>query len=161
MTEIVEGESREVPESRAIVVSQPGQALISNPVETGATDMPTIDAPRPNGVLRVGVNDGNLPFAGTKDGRMTGFDIELVERFAASLGSRDGAEEGVGGAAHGGGDHERWCLLGGDDGGSGCDTFSGADAGAAELVDGEIAHEILGLENTRANRVAAVRPRAN
>ena len=55
-------------------------------IETGATDMPTIDAPRPNGVLTVGVNDGNLPFAGTKDGRMTGFDIELVERFAASLG---------------------------------------------------------------------------
>jgi His/Glu/Gln/Arg/opine family amino acid ABC transporter permease subunit len=55
-------------------------------IETGATDMPTIEAPRPNGVLTVGVNDGNLPFAGTKDGRMTGFDIELVERFAASLG---------------------------------------------------------------------------
>jgi His/Glu/Gln/Arg/opine family amino acid ABC transporter permease subunit len=55
-------------------------------IETGATDMPAIDAPRPNGVLTVGVNDGNLPFAGTKNGRMTGFDIELVERFAASLG---------------------------------------------------------------------------
>jgi polar amino acid transport system substrate-binding protein len=55
-------------------------------IETGETVMPAIDAPRPNGVLTVGVNDGNLPFAGTKDGRMTGFDIELVERFAASIG---------------------------------------------------------------------------
>ncbi len=55
-------------------------------IETGATELPTIDAPRPNGVLTVGVNDGNLPFAGTINGRMSGFDIELVERFAASLG---------------------------------------------------------------------------
>ena len=55
-------------------------------IETGATEMPAIDAPRPNGVLTVGVNDGNLPFAGTINGRMSGFDIELVERFAASLG---------------------------------------------------------------------------
>lgn len=55
-------------------------------IETGETVMPAIEAPRPNGVLTVGVNDGNLPFAGTRDGRMTGFDIELVERFAASIG---------------------------------------------------------------------------
>jgi polar amino acid transport system substrate-binding protein len=55
-------------------------------IETGATELPAIDAPRPNGVLTVGVNDGNLPFAGTINGRMSGFDIELVERFAASLG---------------------------------------------------------------------------
>jgi polar amino acid transport system substrate-binding protein len=55
-------------------------------IETGATEIPAIDAPRPNGVLTVGVNDGNLPFAGTINGRMSGFDIELVERFAASLG---------------------------------------------------------------------------
>ena len=55
-------------------------------IETGVTDMPPIDAPRPNGVLTMGVNDGNLPFAGTKDGKIVGFDIELAERFAASLG---------------------------------------------------------------------------
>lgn len=55
-------------------------------IETGMTEMPPIDAPRPNGVLTVGVSDGNLPFAGTRDGKMTGFDIELAERFAASLG---------------------------------------------------------------------------
>ena len=55
-------------------------------IETGVTERPAIDAPRPNGVLTVGVNDGNLPFAGTINGRMSGFDIELVERFAASLG---------------------------------------------------------------------------
>ena len=55
-------------------------------IETGVTEMPAIDAPRPNGILTVGVSDGNLPFAGTKDGKMTGFDIELAERFAASLG---------------------------------------------------------------------------
>jgi polar amino acid transport system substrate-binding protein len=55
-------------------------------IETGATTMPTIDGARPNGILTVGVSDGNLPFSGTTDGRMIGFDIELVERFAASLG---------------------------------------------------------------------------
>jgi polar amino acid transport system substrate-binding protein len=55
-------------------------------IETGVTDMPVLDSPRRNGTLTVGVNDGNLPFAGTKDGRMMGFDIELVERFAASIG---------------------------------------------------------------------------
>lgn len=55
-------------------------------IEMGVTERPATDAPRPNGVLTVGVNDGNLPFAGTINGRMSGFDIELVERFAASLG---------------------------------------------------------------------------
>ena len=55
-------------------------------IETGVMEVPPIDAPRPNGVLTIGVADGNLPFAGTKDGKMTGFDIELAERFAASIG---------------------------------------------------------------------------
>jgi polar amino acid transport system substrate-binding protein len=56
-------------------------------MEMGATTIPLLaDAPRPNGVLTVGVSDGNLPFAGTRNGKMSGFDIELVERFAASIG---------------------------------------------------------------------------
>jgi len=55
-------------------------------MDSSAAAMPTIDASRSNGVLVVGVTDGLLPFTGTRDGRLVGFDIELVERFAASQG---------------------------------------------------------------------------
>jgi polar amino acid transport system substrate-binding protein len=51
------------------------------------TQMPAIPAlQRPGGVLVVGVSSGGLPFGGVQDGIYVGFDIELVERFAAARG---------------------------------------------------------------------------
>jgi polar amino acid transport system substrate-binding protein len=49
--------------------------------------MPAMPAVPTNGVLVVGVvGDKGLPFTTMKNGRLTGFDIELCERFAASIG---------------------------------------------------------------------------
>jgi polar amino acid transport system substrate-binding protein len=48
--------------------------------------MPPIDNPRSGDALVVGVSDVGLPFTAVKDGRLVGFDIELAERFGASLG---------------------------------------------------------------------------
>ena len=50
------------------------------------TRMPPILASRPGGVLVVGVSAGGLPFGAVQDGVYVGFDIEMVERFAASIG---------------------------------------------------------------------------
>jgi polar amino acid transport system substrate-binding protein len=47
--------------------------------------MPPIHNPRSGGVLIAGVSDVGMPFTAVKDGRLVGFDIELVERFGASL----------------------------------------------------------------------------
>jgi len=56
-------------------------------VTRGITDMPVIDNPKNNGRLVVGVvSDKGLPFAIVKNNRIVGFDIEMAERFAASLG---------------------------------------------------------------------------
>ncbi|MCF8241909.1 MAG: ABC transporter permease subunit [Melioribacteraceae bacterium] len=53
----------------------------------GESQMPVIDKSNVNGELRVGVvSDKGLPFTIIKDNKMIGFDIELAERFAASLG---------------------------------------------------------------------------
>ena len=50
------------------------------------TRMPTLPAPRSNGAIVVGVSAGGLPYAAIQDGVYVGFDIEMVTRFAASLG---------------------------------------------------------------------------
>jgi polar amino acid transport system substrate-binding protein len=52
-------------------------------------EMPTIPNPSPKGVLKVGVaSDKGIPWALVRDNRIVGFDIELVERFAAHIGRR-------------------------------------------------------------------------
>jgi len=50
------------------------------------TRMPAVAAANPSGTLVVGTSSGGLPFAAVKDGELVGFDIEMVTRFAASLG---------------------------------------------------------------------------
>jgi len=52
-------------------------------------EMPTIPNPSPRGVLKVGVaSDKGIPWALVRDNRIVGFDIELIERFAAHTGRR-------------------------------------------------------------------------
>ena len=51
-----------------------------------ATKMPEIPSSTSHGVLRVAISSGGLPFAGVQDGTLVGFDVELVKRFAASMG---------------------------------------------------------------------------
>lgn len=53
----------------------------------GAAD-PIWSAIQQRGVLRVGVDPGFKPFAEERDGRLTGYDIDLVEGLAARLGLR-------------------------------------------------------------------------
>lgn len=56
-------------------------------MENGDTRIPEIANAKSNGMLVVGiVSDKGLPFAVVKDSKLTGFDIELAERFAAYLG---------------------------------------------------------------------------
>lgn len=50
------------------------------------TTMPAVAAASPSGSIVVGVAAGGLPFGAIQDGRYVGFDIEMVQRFAASLG---------------------------------------------------------------------------
>jgi polar amino acid transport system substrate-binding protein len=50
------------------------------------TPMPDLTVPNPRGEIVVGVSGGGLPFAAVRDGELVGFDIELVRRFAASVG---------------------------------------------------------------------------
>lgn len=50
----------------------------------GETTMPPRSPANKNGFLVVGVSDAGLPFTVVKDNQLVGFDIELVERFAAS-----------------------------------------------------------------------------
>jgi len=55
----------------------------------GDIRMPKIANAGANGVLVVGiVSDKGLPFTIVRDNRMIGFDVELTERFAASLGKK-------------------------------------------------------------------------
>ena len=61
--------------------------MVNRWILNGVTDMPVIENPKTNGVLTVGmVSDKGLPFTIVKDNKMIGFDVELVERFAAYLG---------------------------------------------------------------------------
>ena len=50
------------------------------------TQMPAVAAANPTGTLVAGVSAGGLPFAAIPDGELVGFDIEMLQRFAASLG---------------------------------------------------------------------------
>ena len=64
--------------------------MIRRWMKNGETAMPEI-APKPpvNGTLVVGlVSDNGLPFAVVKDGKLIGYSIELLERFAAYAGKK-------------------------------------------------------------------------
>ena len=50
------------------------------------TTMPAIAAPPTSGTITVGVAAGGLPFGAVQNGVDVGFDIEMVQRFAASQG---------------------------------------------------------------------------
>lgn len=61
--------------------------MVNRWILNGITDMPVIENPGTNGALTVGiVSDKGMPFTIVKDNKMIGFDVELVERFAAYLG---------------------------------------------------------------------------
>jgi polar amino acid transport system substrate-binding protein len=61
--------------------------MVKRWMEQGSTEMPKIDTPNKNGVLRAGVvNDLGMPYSLIKDGQIIGFDIELGSRFAAYTG---------------------------------------------------------------------------
>jgi polar amino acid transport system substrate-binding protein len=57
-------------------------------IKNGSTVMPDIpSAGKSTGTLVVGmVNDNGLPFTAVKDNKLVGFNIELLDRFAASIG---------------------------------------------------------------------------
>jgi polar amino acid transport system substrate-binding protein len=56
-------------------------------MDKGLADMPVIKSTNKNGQLKAGiVSDLGLPTTIMKDGRLVGFDIELGQRFAASIG---------------------------------------------------------------------------
>lgn len=56
-------------------------------MDKGLSEMPEIKGKTANGQLKVGiVSDLGLPTTIMKDGRLVGFDIEMGERFAASIG---------------------------------------------------------------------------
>jgi polar amino acid transport system substrate-binding protein len=50
------------------------------------THMPELPAARSNGTLVVGIAAGGLPYGAVQNGDYVGFDIEMVERFGASIG---------------------------------------------------------------------------
>lgn len=61
--------------------------MVDRWMKKGDSKMPDIANSKANGVLVVGnVSDKGMPFTIIKDNRLIGFDIELVERFAAYLG---------------------------------------------------------------------------
>lgn len=61
--------------------------MVERWITNGSTKMPVIKNSRTNGTLTVGmVSDKGLPFTVVKDNKLIGFDVELVERFAAYLG---------------------------------------------------------------------------
>ena len=68
------------------------EEMVGRWVEEGSDVMPASWAQSPRGrrpgvaPLRVGISTGTLPFEAVKDGRLIGFDIELMHRFAADLG---------------------------------------------------------------------------
>lgn len=57
-------------------------------MEQGATAMPELPAAATSGELVVGVSDVGTPFVMVKDNALVGFDVELAQRFAASLGRK-------------------------------------------------------------------------
>jgi polar amino acid transport system substrate-binding protein len=57
-------------------------------IEKADYRMPPLPPAVTNGVIRVGMTDGGMPFVGVQNGELVGFEIELVRRFAASIGRR-------------------------------------------------------------------------
>ena len=62
--------------------------LLERWVHGGGKRRPAAPAQTPNGVLTVGVAVVGHPFVFVQDNELTGFDIELAERFAASQGKK-------------------------------------------------------------------------
>jgi polar amino acid transport system substrate-binding protein len=63
------------------------QDMVNRWLIEGKYEMPAIKKSGSNGTLIVGtVSDKGLPFTVIQDGKMIGFDIELVERFASHIG---------------------------------------------------------------------------
>ncbi len=62
--------------------------MVERWIKHGDKRMPVIKSVNTNGSLRVGVSDVGLPFIVVQDNQLTGFDIELMKRFAAHLGKK-------------------------------------------------------------------------
>ncbi len=62
--------------------------MVERWVRKGDFTMPALPESGTNRVLKVGMTDGGMPFVGVQDGKLVGFEIELVRRFAASVGRR-------------------------------------------------------------------------
>ncbi len=61
--------------------------MVNRWMDKSVEDMPEIKQSSKNGILNVGiVSDLGMPFSLIKDGKNVGFDIELGQRFAASVG---------------------------------------------------------------------------
>ncbi len=61
--------------------------MVKRWIKDGNTVMPALNRLKSGDILKVGiVSDKGLPFNVIKDGKLIGFDIELVERFAADIG---------------------------------------------------------------------------
>ncbi|MEI6435294.1 MAG: ABC transporter substrate-binding protein/permease [Bacteroidota bacterium] len=61
--------------------------MVDRWMDKGLSEMPDIKCAKPDGVLKVGiVSDLGMPSSVIMDGRLIGFDIELAQRFAASIG---------------------------------------------------------------------------
>ena len=61
-------------------------AMVDRWLHAHDSPMPDVTVPNPRGELVVGVSGNGLPFAAMRNGVLVGFDIELAQRFAASLG---------------------------------------------------------------------------
>lgn len=62
--------------------------MVERWIRKGDFQMPSLPDTGTNGVIKVGMTDGGMPFVGVQDGKLVGFEIELVRRFAASIGKR-------------------------------------------------------------------------
>lgn len=60
--------------------------MVQRWITDAKTEMPKIENRRDKGILTAGVSDVGLPFIAVQDNQLAGFDIELLERFAAHLG---------------------------------------------------------------------------
>jgi len=64
--------------------------MVTRWMKNGDTRMPCVPKTEPGAPLVVGlVSDNGLPFTAVKDNRLVGFNIELLERFAAFSGRED------------------------------------------------------------------------
>ena len=62
--------------------------MVERWIRKGDFTMPDLPESGTSRVLKVGMTDGGMPFVGVQDGTLVGFEIELVRRFAASVGRR-------------------------------------------------------------------------